>query len=315
MIKTDEKLEALFFELSQQEAEELYPVTGELHCEISDEKKRSIEKRVAVKLSDGNSKGDIRIMKRKKIKTILIAAVLAVVLAFSAAAGYRFILPHSVQESFGHKLDSIKLIVDTEKADEDEISVVRKTVRSNGYIVTFEAIAESTDCIRTVLFEGQDSGEVIDSRYAILTLRREDGKQVMYGDDENDTLYPSDLGYLIMLGGYAPNPCMWDFHEGKFFYEEDNILYLLLDISDAAIFADHDISLAFTNKMVLTPDLFVCDDNGKFVFKDSYEGISAVFNFDMPDELSDKNLQKRFFSTGAFNKISTQAEFESFMAP
>lgn len=311
----ENKLEKLFFELSEDEFSSLCLSEKDIIPQSDKEMRNQIKKNVLGRIKTENRKGNSIIMKNKRIKTILIAAALIVTLALSVSAGYRFILPKQFSDNLakdvGLNLDSIKLIVDTEKANEGEISIINKTVKSAGYIVTFEAIAESTDCIKTSLFKDEEV-TVKDGRYAILTLRREDGKQVMYNEDENDTLYASDIGYLVMVGGYAPNPCMMhDLYEGSYFYEEENVVYCLFNISLASVFADHDISIAFTNKMVLTPELFDVKENGKFGFKDSYNGIKAIFDLDLPDNLADKKLQGEFIATGTFNKVSTQEEFDN----
>lgn len=59
------------------------------------------------------------------------------------------------------------------------------------------------------------------------------------------------------------------------------------------------------------PELFDVKENGKFGFKDSYDGIKAIFDFDLPDELADKKLQSGYIATGTFKEASTQEEFDN----
>lgn len=242
-------------------------------------------------------------MKNKKFRAALIAAVLVVVLAFSGSAAYRFILPQSVRNNLkadiGLSFDSIKTVVNTEKAGDDEIFIVSESVKTDGYILTFEAVADTTR-IQKSLFG--DMTEKENAKYAVFTLRREDGEKVMYGENENDTLYAPDLGSLVLVDDYIPNPCMWNNACEKYFFEEENIVYILFDISEAAIFADHELRLAVADRMVLTSSLFEKTDSG-YAFSPSYSGrFSGLYSFDLPDELKDEALQKEYLSSGTFNK-------------
>lgn len=275
----------------------------DLFCETDEKLQKRISENTLGKINTEGKKGKIINMKNKKIKTIIIAAVLVVILAFSGTAAYRFVLPQYVRDNFkndaGLNFDSIKTVVNTEKANENEIFIVNESVKTDGYIITFEAVADTTR-IQKSLF-GEISEEV-STKYAVFTLRREDGGKVMYGDDEDDTLYAPDLGSLVLVDDYIPNPCMWQNSCDKYFCEEENVVYILFDISEAAIFADHELKLAVADKMVLTSSLFEKTEDG-YAFKPSYSGrFAALYRFDLPDELKNEALQQEYLSSGTFNK-------------
>lgn len=311
----DKKLTELFFEVSENEIESLCLSQSDIFCESDKEMQKRIMTDVSGRIKAG--KKGLTAMKNKRIKTVLIAAALIIVLALSATAGYKYLIPDAMLKMMNSSfdsftLDSIKSVVDTESASEDEISVINKTVTSDGYIITFEAIADATR-VRTSYFSFFEDKpvnpktETENIKYAVFTLKREDGKQVMYGIDENDTLDASGIGFLPIVHGYMANPCMWEELHDMAFYEEENVVYILYSITEAAIFADHDLSIAFTTDFVISTDEMTMNDDGSYAFVQPHEGIEAIFDFDLPDELADKEKQQEYIKTGSF---FTKEEFE-----
>lgn len=300
----NEKLEKLFFELDEGEINSLCLSQKAVSCETDTVSVEKIKSNVINRLNAfDNEKGRKRTMKAKKLTITLIAAVLAVVLAISGGAAFKFILP---KKALGDNmtLERISAVVDTQGADESSIRTINKTVVENGYTLTFEAIAD-VSVIRGGIIcpDGNISyGEVSMDKYAVFTLSRDDGKQVLFGDDEK-SLYPSSMAYLLLVDDYMPNPNMFVVNTEIWTHEENNVLYILCNITEAQYFADHELSLAFSSEdTLLTADSFERDENGKYTLKSATHAIKAIFDFSLDDALADKEVQDRYMAQGTFIK-------------
>lgn len=248
------------------------------------------------------------VKKVKPVKIIVIAALIAA-LALTAGAVARFVIPHQLVEDMKLELDSVKTVIDTGKADKDIVSTVQKSYSNGEYTVTFEAIADGS-CLRRVFTE---NGKTIESKaeetYAIFTVKRNDGKQVLSFGKEG--LHLHDIGYIILVKGYAANPCTFADCYGIGLYEENNVLYVACNITDANLFADEDLYIAFTNRMVINYDILRMDKNNEYHFVDGYDGIPALFDFDLDDSRADHEKAEQYKAKRPF---MTYDEFEKALA-
>lgn len=243
------------------------------------------------------------------VKLIVIAAVIAA-LALTAGAVAQFVIPHQLVEDMALELDSVKTVIDTGKADEDTVSTVQKSYSNGEYTVTFEAIANGS-CLRKVFTENEKPIETkAEETYAIFTVKRNDGKQVL-GFGQEEGLHLSDIGYIILVKGYAANPCIFADCYGIGEYEENNVLYVACNITDANLFADEELYIAFTNEMVINYDILRMDKNNEYHYVDGYDGIPALFDFDLDDSKADHEKAEQYKAEHSF---MTYEEFEKALA-
>lgn len=274
-------------------------VFGESFYEVTCEKMRQVM----------TQKEEHSVKKVKPVKIIVIAALIAA-LALTAGAVARFVIPDRLAEDISLDLNSVRTVIDTEKATADTVSTVQKTFSNNDLTVTFEAIADG-GCLRQVFTE---NGELIESKseetYAVFTVKRTDGTRVLYSEDGKG-LTPADIGYIILVKGYAANPNLFADCYGIGLYEENNILYVACNITDANLFADEDLYIGFTNRMVINYDILRMDKNGEYHYVDGYDGIPALFDFDLDDSRADKEKAEQYKAERPF---MTYDEFEKALA-
>lgn len=254
-------------------------------------------------------KEDHSMKKVKPVKIIVIAALIAA-LALTAGAVARFVIPDRFAQDMTLNLDSVRTVIDTGKATEDTVSTVRKSFSNKDFTVTFEAIADG-GCLRDVFTE---NGEAIDRNptetYAIFTVKRTNGTPVLYSEDGKG-LTPGDIGYILLVKGYAANPNLFADCYGIGLYEENNVLYVACNITDANLFADEDLYIGFTNRMVINCDILRMDKNNEYHYVDGYDGIPALFDFDLDDSRADHEKAEQYKAERPF---MTYDEFEKALA-
>jgi hypothetical protein len=228
---------------------------------------------------------------KKHWKVWIVAAALAVLIAFSAVAAVKLIPPKAM-------IDDLSLNPNALTAAETG----RREQRSNGLIFTLEGVTEGK-LPEGYTFNGArpaDDG----CTYAIVSIRSEDGKPFWYADDE--TGYHADnFGFTLLVNGYAPNPSMlMDMqHDGRYCYEdkENNVLYWAYDITNALCFADRGVLLNVCDGMCSDISILRIDKSGSFYFEESYPGIRVLFTLPLDPALADDEKAAAWIDTGCFH--------------
>lgn len=294
----NKKLENLFSELTEEEINAVNMSDIDTVCEIDAKTLSKISNQVQMKtgLRFSDTKKQNVFKCRRKLKAVLIAAAMVVIFAVTTGAAYRFIVPKELEESIGFTSEYIKTVIDNENVDEGSVQVLEKSVNANGYNVTFEAIAEGyvmrpefTDSLKYITHS-------VDKTYAIFTIRRNDGNKVFLNG--NRGLDPSKLDYIILMHGYAPSNAM--FEHGMGFYEENNVLYIACDITDAYIFADKELSIAIVGQYFVDGTILRMNEQGDFYFVDTYDGIKAMYDLDIDDKYADPEVAKELIKNRCF---------------
>ncbi len=292
----DKKLEELFAQLSEEEISAIENSDIDIQCNISPDVYARISSKVQAKTGYVNTHIPIITAKRKtygsKFRIALIAAVIVLLFTIGAGAAYQFMLPDGLNKELALNDMHIKTVVDFEKADENSVRTVQKTVNKNGYTVNFEAIIDGYVILPeiTKLLRGLDTDEEIreDRIYAVMTITRDDGKSVMQPDGYMPGCFccgAISFDFTVAVKGYAPNPVM--FNGSPWIYEENNTLYYLCDITDAAMFADRDLAIILFEGFGIDGTIARMDENGEYYFVDTYDGMGAIFDFDLDDSLAD----------------------------
>ncbi len=293
---TEKKLESFFAELTEDEITAIENSEINTDCEIDSKIYSVISAKVQAKTNTNITQIPVLSAKTKnkgkKFRIALIAAVIAVIFAIGTGAAYRFMLPEGLMKDLELNDMRIRTVIDTDIATEDNVRTVQKTVNSNGYTVNFEAIIDGYVILPEITKElrGIDPAEEIreDRIYAVMTITRDDGKSVM----EPDGYMPGcfccggfGFDFNVVVKGYAPSPVM--FNGTPWHYEENNVLYYLCDITDAAKFADRDLAIILFEGFGIDGTIARMDENGEYYFVDTYDGMGAIFDFDLDDSLAD----------------------------
>lgn len=289
---TDKKLEALFSQLSEDEIKAFEENGVDMNCEIDDMTKRRIYDKVRVKTGEFTI-CKVQPKKKGRWKIALIAAAIIMIFAISTGAVYKFALSDGLIQAMNlESIERIKTVVDTELLDEDSIQTVQKTVSANGFTVTFEAVVEGTSLNKNYIYclTGGETGEAseIARNYAIFSIERDDGG-TFFNNDKDPRDIP-DLGFVTLVHGYEPSTSM--IGGSMCIYEEENVLYIACDITDAYKFADHELSIAVFGYYTVDGTILRMNENGDFYFVETYDDIQALFDFDIEDEYADVEAQK-----------------------
>ena len=165
-------------------------------------------------------------MKNKRtVRIIAIAAALAL-FSLTAFAVVKFVIPQQLFDSMEVDLEALQAVVDVDNADADSVRTMRKTFSNDDFSMTFEAIAKGkalrsvwhferggsdqqtahsvSDILNNAL-EHEQERQMVDSIYAIFTVRRNDGGAVLYAEDGKG-LTCADLGYCLLIKGYSQSP-------------------------------------------------------------------------------------------------------------
>lgn len=298
----EKKLESLFRELNEEEINMIENSEINTECDITPENYSAVLAKVRAKTQTEiasipvvSAKEKEPVMKQvrgKKFKALLIAAAVFIVLAIGTGAAYQFMLPDELNQELGLSDMNIKTVVDIDKADENSVRTVQKTVNSNGYTVNFEAIIDGYVILPEFVkgLRGLDASEEIreDRIYAVMTITRDDGKSVTEPDGYMPVCFccgAFSFDFTVAVKGYAPNSVM--FNGTPWIYEENNTLYYLCDITDAAIFADRDLAIILFEGTGIDGTIARMDKNGEYYFVDTYDDFGAIFDLDLDDSLAD----------------------------
>ena len=250
---------------------------------------------LAQKLRRASEEQEEPLMKPKNKRTVLrplLIAALVLLAAFSAVAAVHFFVPKQLSDELELDLSSLQPVVDLEHAAPGELTTVQKTQKTNGLLITFEAVAKGKSVFADV-WKGEGTVQA-EATYAIFTIRREDGAP-FYGnqDGKNFTLpyQAGNFGYNLLLEGYAPNPSALIDHHNIFNYEENNVLFKAYDITDAVPFADKYPYIIINDGMIVSPDIMRIDKDGEFYFDEHYRGIRAMFDLNLDPALADPEKQ------------------------
>lgn len=301
---TEKKLQEFFSELTEDEISTIENSEIDTECDIDSVIYAGISAKVQAKTNSVFTQIPVVSAKKnnisKKLKTILIAAMIAIIFAIGTGAAYQFMLPEGLNKELGLNDMHIKTVVDFDKADENSVRTVQKTVNKNGYTVNFEAIIDGYVILPEIVkvLRGVDPAEEIreDRIYAVMTITRDDGKSVLAPDGDMPSCICCDplfnFNFTVAVKGYAPNSVM--FMGTPWHYEENNVLYYLCDITDTAKFADHDLSIILCGEKEGAYGTIVrMDENGGYYFVDTYDGMGAIFDFDLDDSLAAPEAVKK----------------------
>lgn len=216
---------------------------------------------------------------------VFLAVVLILALSLSAFAAYKLMIPKEIGDSFGTEFENVRAVVENGKANADTVNVIHKSIESGEYIITFEALADSS-ALRNV-FEGTADHTTLDlskrDTYALFTIRRADGAAIEFDG--------WDLNFTVCLKGYAPNIAFPDYHAA---YNENGILWYAAQVTDAKVFGGEELYIALHECRTADWEYFRMNENGEYYFTDRYQGIRAIFELPLENDGLDPRTKEQF---------------------
>ena len=288
----NKRLYDAFASLSQEEIDRF--LSAEFEGDTADIDTAQIKRRTLQKaglLPAGKETAMKKLYTKKHLKTWFVAAVLVVLIAFSAVAAVKLLPP--------------KKMIDDLSLNPNALTVAKTSnneQHSNGLVFTLEGVTQGK-LPEGYTFNGERPTDD-DCTYAIVSIRSEDGKPFWYVDDESG-YHANNFGFTILVNGYAPNPSMlMDLHhDGRYCYEdkENNVLYWAYDITNALCFADRGVLLNVCNGMCSDVSILRINKNGDYYFEESYPGIRVLFDLPLNPSLADSKKAAAWEQTGCFN--------------
>lgn len=290
----DKRLQNVFETLNEDELAPFLPPDAALpdadEESISRIKAKTLQKAGLTPVGKEPDMKKITVMKHWKVWVV--AAALAVLIAFSAVAAVKLIPPKAM-------IDDLSLNPNALTAAETG----RREQRSNELIFTLEGVTEGK-LPAGYTFNGECPADD-SSTYAIVSIRSENGKPFWYADDEK-CYHADNFGFTVLVNGFAPNGSMFKtdyYHDGRYFYEDEanNVLYCAYDITNALCFADRGVLLQVCDGMASGPEEIRIDKNGSFYFEESYPGIRVIFDLNLDPALANSEKAAAWEKEACFN--------------
>lgn len=213
-------------------------------------------------------------MKKRSVKTLVLAACLAAALVVSAVAAVVLLSPKDV----ANKLEDVTLAAAFESKD---AVIVDKTVESDGYRFNLAGLVSGSGL-------SEFASDVDAERtYAVLSVARTDGTPI----EEATT----SLAITPLVGGFSPRQVnAWTLGGGYSSFVEGGVAYYLFDCKDLSLFADHTIYLAAYEGFVPGPETFDMAEDGSISFTDKVEGPRALFTVPLDSAGADPAAAEQF---------------------
>ena len=201
-----------------------------------------------------------------------VAAVAAVILAFSSVTAYaawKYLSPSEIADEFSDKKLS------EEFAARTELEAV-ETQESGGYEISLLGIV-SGDRISDFLMK-DDKGEIKGDRtYIAVAIRKADGSPMP--DVQDDDYNPSELLVSPYIKGL--NPVTYNaftLNGGFSGFVKDGVQYRILETDNVEAFADKGVYVGVSDGMTYHREAFDFDEkSGELRKNEKYDGVNALF--------------------------------------
>lgn len=216
------------------------------------------------------------------------AAVLLLMLAGASGTVYAAWQLYTAEEVAQHVHDRKLARAFHENAEQQTVEqqaagqpiAARENVQSyGGYRVTLLGVASGEDISDYPM--GADTEHIqTDRTYAAVAIQREDGSPM----EEDDSFFVSPL-----IQGY--NPVEYNavtMRGAASFFEEDGVLYWLVNCSNVEYFADHTIYLCVTDTDFYRNGLYNYNEaDGSISRREDYDGLNALFELELDASKAD----------------------------
>lgn len=223
-------------------------------------------------------------MNMKKARRIPAAAIAAAVVlgagSVSAYAAWKYMAPEKMAEN----VKDYALM----KAFQGEDAVTVDERQSyGGYDVTLLGIVSGKNITQ---YRRESNGQVVeDQTYVAVAIENSDGTPM---PKTSDDAY-ADLSFCVspLIKGYDPNRYnVFTMRGGYSEFEEDGILYRLVECDNVEIFADHGLYLCVSDGTFYNQEAYQYDEaTGEITRNDGYEGLNALFS--LPIDVSKADPQ------------------------
>lgn len=219
---------------------------------------------------------EVEKMKKRKVPAAALAA--AVILCFSSLtvfASWQYLSSSQVAE----KIQDKKLA--DYFADEEALQI-NETQNYGGYRVTFLGIISGE-----ALSDYENQGNAKGRTYAVVAIEKEDGTPM---PDVSEDAY-GNLNFFVspLIGGC--NPTLYNAASmggGYSEFNENGILYRLIECDNVEIFADHEMYLCVSDTSFYSAALYNYDENSGIISRnEDYTGLNALFHLPLDASKAD----------------------------
>lgn len=227
--------------------------------------------------AERHTKKEIVTMKpTRMIKTALIAAALAGVLAVSAAAAFLLLTPKDVAQQANDP--GLAAAFDSAGA-----IPVNQHVDSEGYTFTLSGLVSGANL-------SSYASDLDPARtYAVLSVANTDGAPM----EELD--YSLQVSPLV--SGYEPRfVSAWTLGGGYSSFLLDGVAYYLFDCNSLEMFADHTVYLAAGQNLSPGPETFTMAQDGTISFAGGFTGPRALFTLPLDASKADPDAVNQFLT-------------------
>lgn len=222
-------------------------------------------------------------MKSKKLITVLVSAILAVVLlAGTVYAAVKLLTPSQVAENIG---DSIL----AEAFKSDDAVIINETKQAGDYNITLLGIVSGEN------LSGMDNIDTSYS-YVCVAIERVDGTPL-------DILDGIPFNITPLISGYQPWCVnLFSLSNGAHGHVNNGIYYMLYCFETLEMFADHEVSLyAYSEHMSPGVEIFSYDaESGAIDYQPDYKGIRAKFDLPLDASKADPEAARQHLEASGF---------------
>lgn len=222
-------------------------------------------------------------MKSKKLITVLVAVILAVVLtAGTVYAAVKLLTPAQVAENF----DDSPL---AEAFNSDDAVIINETKRAGDYNITLMGVVSGKN-----LSEWEDIDE--EFSYISVAVERIDGREITMETG-------IDIRITALIEGYQPWLVnIYSLSEGARGFIEDGIYYFIYSYEALEMFADREVAFyVYSGFLGPGSDIFSYDnETGKIDYNDSYTGVRAKFELPLDSSKADPQAAREYLENFGF---------------
>ncbi len=222
-------------------------------------------------------------MKNKKLVTVLVSVILAVVLlAGTVYAAVKLLSPSQVAENIGDPQLAAAF-------ESDDAVIINETKQAGDYNLTLMGIVSGKN------LSGMDSIDT-DYSYVCVAIERIDGTPL-------DVLDGIPINITPLVSGYQPWCVnLFSLSNGAHGHVNDGIYYMLYGFETLEMFADHDVALyAYSGHMSPGAEIFSFDEeSGAIDYQSDYTGVRAKFDLPLDAAKADPEAARQHLEASGF---------------
>ena len=219
----------------------------------------------------------------KEIRKFALLAAAVALLTMTAFAAVRWLTPSQVAEKLGTSLLA-------QAFESAEAELINESQETGDYRITLAGLVSGEGL--TDWYQSADQART----YAVVSIERLDGEPVENTLDNSWVPTP-------LVSGYTPWAVnLWTLDSGVSYFDQDGVLYYLVDTQSLEMFADRTVYLAVYQGTAPSREIFRMDEAGAIYFQDGLAAPHALFTLPLDAGKADPAAAQAFVeSTGIYD--------------